>query len=129
MLATLKLSPLRSLSHDRSDLTDMMRSNHVLSNKQIRDMRAAAEKQQREDVAKVREINKVMKRLGKEEHQKNIELFQKYNEEEKEIVNVLLTRERERNYVDNLSKKLSILSHYKIKKLKDSQLQFAQAFH
>ena len=74
-LASLKLSPMRSLSHDRSDLTDAMRSNPVLSSKQILEARAVAEKQQREDIAKVREINKVMKRLGKEEHQKNIELF------------------------------------------------------
>ena len=69
-----------------------------------------------------------MRRLGKEEHAKNIQLFQRYNEEEREIVNVLIMRERERNYVDTLAKKLTILSHYKRKKLKDSQLKFAQAF-
>ena len=64
-------------------------------------------------MAKAREINQVMRRLGKEEHAKNIQLFQRYNEEEREIVNVLIMRERERNYVDTLAKKLSILSHYK----------------
>lgn len=53
-------------------------------------MRAEIEEKKREEIIKIREINKLMKSMGKEEHESNIRLFQKYNEDERQIVNALI---------------------------------------
>lgn len=41
----------------------------------------------KEEISKVKELSHIIKQLGKEDHQRNIEKFQKFNEVEKEKIN------------------------------------------
>ena len=48
-----------------------------------------------------------MKSMGKEEHENNIKLFQKYNEDMKQIVNALIKKEKYIN--EKITKRFQII--------------------
>lgn len=90
--------------------------------KEMMEIRTQIEEQKRKDISKVREINKLMKSMGKEEHQNNIKLFQKYNEDEKKIVKSLISKAKEEHLNEKINKRLNIIKEGRRKqKLKSDQ--------
>ena len=91
-------------------------------------MRAEMEEQKRQEIIKVREINRLMKSLGKEEHDNNIKLFQKYNEDEKHIIKQLIKKSKEKEINEKLSKRLKIIKQGRRKQILKSETNFALNF-
>ena len=91
-------------------------------------MRAEVEQAKREEIIKIREINRLMKSMGKEEHENNIRLFQKYNEEEKTIINSLIKKNKEKEINNKISRRLNIIRASRKKDLVKSEMNFALNF-
>ena len=91
-------------------------------------MRAEIEEKKREEIVKIREINRLMKSMGKEEHENNIKLFQKYNEDEKQIVNALIKKAKEKDINEKIIKRLQIIKDSRRKDIIKSEMNFAMNF-
>ena len=91
-------------------------------------MRAEIEERKREEIIKIREINKLMKSMGKEEHENNIKLFQKYNEDERQIVNALIKKAKEKEINEKITKRLQIIKNSRRKDIIKSEMNFALNF-
>ena len=91
-------------------------------------MRAEIEEKKREEIVKIREINKLMKSMGNEEHENNIKLFQKYNEDEKQIVNALIKKAKEKDINEKITKRLQIIKDSRRKDIIKSEMNFAMNF-
>lgn len=141
-------SPIRPDSQkDRSGYTDskfavrkgssMMPSfnenyfKYTTAKDRARDMhriRYQMEEQKRKDIIKVREINKLMKSMGKEEHESNIKLFQKYNDDEKQIIKALINKSKEKELNEKISKRIHMMKASRRKELIKSETNFALNF-
>ena len=102
--------------------TSKERTNDLLA------IRSQIEEQKRKDICKVREINKLMKSMGKEEHENNIKLFQKYNEDEKQIVKALISKAKEQELNEKINKRLNIIKASRRKQKLKSDQNFAMNF-
>jgi hypothetical protein len=104
---------------------------YTTTKERARDMnmiRIQMEEQKRTDITKVREINKLMKTMGKEEHQSNIKLFQKYNEDEKQIVKELIIKAKEKELNEKISRRIHMVKAGRKKELAKSDAKFALNF-
>lgn len=104
---------------------------HTTANERARDMhmyKAEVEEQKRQEILKIREINKLMKSLGKEEHENNIRLFQKYNEDEKQIISALIKKTKEKDLNEKITKRLHVIKASRRKEVLNSNKNFALNF-
>lgn len=143
------LSPLRAESGQAESSTGRTRITHkrnssifpntynedyfkyTTAKERARDMhkiRAEMEEKKKAEITKVREINKLMKTMGKEEHQNNIKLFQKYNEDEKQIIGSLIKKAKEKDINDKLTRRLQVIKASRRKELAQSDTNFALNF-
>jgi hypothetical protein len=104
---------------------------HTTKRERARDMhliRQEIEEQKKQEIMKIREINRLMKTLGKEEHDSNIRLFQKYNGDEKQIVKELIKKTKESEINEKLAKRLRVIKQNRKKDILKSEHNFALNF-
>ena len=94
----------------------------------IKKIRIQMEEHKRKEIVKVREINKLMKSMGKEEHENNIRLFQKYNEDEKQIIKALISKAKEQDLNEKINQKLRIIKQGRRKEIRKAEKNFALNF-
>lgn len=105
--------------------------NSTTKKERLRDMnqmKAEIEQAKREEIVKIREINKLMKSMGKEEHENNIRLFQKYNDDEKQIIKSLIQKSKEKEINEKIAKRLHIIRASRKKEVNRSEMNFALNF-
>ena len=103
----------------------------LLNNQRLRDMhqmRAEVEQAKRKEIIKIREINRLIKSMSKEERENNIRLFQRCNEEEKTIINSLIKKNKEKEINNKISRRLNIIRVSRKKDLVKSDINFALNF-
>jgi hypothetical protein len=94
----------------------------------FKQIRLELQSQKAREVIKIREINKLMKNFGKEEHQNNIKLFQKYNEDEKQVIKALISKQKEDDKNSKINKKLSVIKQSRRKEKHKRDRDFALNF-
>eukprot|EP00347_Sterkiella_histriomuscorum_P020497 403337573 len=114
---------------ENNKLLDMKKYEDEALREQLRMQQQYDKLGKKFEVDKIKQINQIMKQIVKVEQDANIEMYRRFNRQEKELIGELKSKEQEKIGKEQQVRRQMVISHQFLKRRKQGEREFANEFN